>query len=190
MDDAPLIDPDYWLVQYGDILFRFAFQRVRDKDIAEELVQETFLAAMRAKDRFKGQSSEKTWLFSIIKHKIIDHYRRQKREASDIDVEDLAETTDAFFSDNGKWRIQPTNWGIDPGKALEQKEFMDAFYKCLSQMPQRLADAFVHREVDGLKTEEICKVMDITATNCWVMLYRARMLLRRCIEINWTQATR
>jgi len=189
MDDASSLNPDEWLDQYGDILFRFALQRVRDKDVAEELVQETFLAAMRAKDRFKGQSSEKTWLFSILKHKIIDRYRRRKHEASDINVEDLAETTDAFFNDKGKWQIQPTKWSINPSEALEQKEFMDAFYKCLSQMPQRLADAFVHREVDGLNTEEICKVMGITASNCWVMLYRARMLLRRCIEINWSQET-
>jgi RNA polymerase sigma-70 factor (ECF subfamily) len=187
MNEASLLNPDIWVDQYGDILFRFALQRVRNKDIAEELVQETLLAAMRAKDRFKGKSSEKTWLFGILKHKIIDHYRRQRQERSDMNVEDLAETTDAFFNENGKWRIQPTNWGINPGKALEQKEFMDAFYKCLSRMPQRLAEAFVHREVDGLNTEEICKVMHITASNCWVMLYRARMLLRRCIETSWTR---
>jgi RNA polymerase sigma-70 factor (TIGR02943 family) len=189
MDDASLLNPDIWVDQYSDILFRFALQRVRDTSIAEELTQETFLAAMRAKDRFKGQSSEKTWLFGILKHKIIDHYRRQNYERSDMNVEDLAETTDAFFSNNGKWRIQPTSWDINPGEALEQKEFMNAFYRCLSQMSQRLADTFVYREVDGLSTEEICKVMEITATNCWVMLYRARMLLRRCIEINWTQTT-
>lgn len=187
MDDGSLLNPDAWVDQHGDNLFRFALQRVGGKDIAEELVQETFLAAMRARDRFKGQSSEKTWLFGILKHKIIDHYRRRKHARSDMNVEDLAETTDAFFSDNGKWRIQPASWDINPSEALEQREFMDAFYKCLSQMPQRLADAFVHREVDGLSTEEICKVMDITASNCWVMLYRARMLLRRCIETNWTR---
>lgn len=189
MDSSSLLNPDVWVDQYGDTLFRFALQRVRDTGIAEELVQETFLAAMRAKERFKGQSSEKTWLFGILKHKIIDHYRRRKHERSDMNVEELAETTDAFFSGNGKWRIQPTSWDIHPGEAIEQKEFMDAFYRCLSQMPQRMADAFVHREVDGLNTEEICKVMDITASNCWVMLYRARMLLRRCIEINWTRTT-
>jgi RNA polymerase sigma-70 factor (ECF subfamily) len=91
------------------------------------------------------------------------------------------------FSENGKWRIQPTNWDINPFEAYEQKEFMDTFYQCLSQMPQRLADAFVHREVDGLSPEEICQVIDITASNSWVMLYRARMLLRHCIDTNWTQ---
>jgi len=187
MENASLLNPDVWVDQYGDILFRFALQRIGDTGIAEELVQETFLAAMRAKDRFKGQSSEKTWLFGILKHKIVDHYRRRKYDHLDMNVENFSETTDKFFSDNGKWRIQPTSWNINPVEAHEQREFMDAFYQCLSQMPQRLADAFVYREVDGLSTEEIRKVMDITASNCWVMLYRARMLLRRCIETNWTQ---
>jgi RNA polymerase sigma-70 factor (TIGR02943 family) len=187
MDDGSLLNPDVWVDQHGDSLFRFAFQRVRDESVAEDLVQETFLAAMRAKDRFKGQSSERTWLFGILKHKIIDHYRRKKFQRSDMNVEDFAESMDKFFSENRKWRIQPTNWDINPVEAYEQKEFMDAFYQCLSQMSQRLADAFVHREVDGLSTEEICKLMDITASNCWVMLYRARMLLRHCIETNWTQ---
>lgn len=187
MDDGSLLNPDVWVDQHGDSLFRFAFQRVRDESVAEDLVQETFLAAMRAKDRFKGQSSERTWLFGILKHKIIDHYRRKKFQRSDMNVEDFAESMDKFFSENRKWRIQPTNWDINPVEAYEQKEFMDAFYQCLSQMSQRLADAFVHREVDGLSTEEICKLMDITASNCWVMLYRARMLLRHCIETHWTQ---
>jgi len=189
MDDASALNPDVWLDQYGDILFRFALQRVGDTGIAEELVQETFLAAMRARGRFKGQSSEKTWLFGILKHKIIDHFRRRKYDRADMNVENFAETTDKFFSANGKWGIRPTRWDINPIEVYEQKEFMDAFYQCLSQMPQRLADAFVYREVDGLSTEEICKVLNITASNCWVMLYRARMLLRRCIEINWTQAS-
>jgi RNA polymerase sigma-70 factor (ECF subfamily) len=175
--------------QYGDILFRFALQRVRDAGIAEELVQETFLAAMRAKDGFKGQSSEKTWLFGILKHKIIDHYRRQKFDHPNLNVEDLAPNIDEFFSNNGKWRIRPASWDINPDEAYEQKEFMDAFYRCLSQMPERIADAFVYREIDGLTTEEICKVMGISTSNCWVMLYRARMLLRRCIETNWNRTT-
>lgn len=188
MDDASLLNPDVWVDRYGDILFRFALQRVRDKDIAEELIQETFLAAMDARERFKGQSSEKTWLFGILKHKIVDHFRRHKRDRSEMNVEDLAETTEKFFGADGQWRIQPANWNINPIQAYEQREFIDAFYQCLAEMPQRHADAFVYREIDGLSTEEICKLLDISPTNCWVMLYRARMLLRHCIEINWIQA--
>jgi RNA polymerase sigma-70 factor (ECF subfamily) len=186
MDDASLLNPDTWVDQYGDILFRFAHRRVKDTGVAEDLVQETFLAAMRAKDRFKGQSSERTWLFGILKHKIIDHYRRTRRR-SEMNIEDFAEIPDKYFSEKGKWQIQPTKWDINPVEVYEQKEFMDAFYRCLSQMPQRLADVFIHREIGGLSTEAICKLMDITASNCWVMLYRARMFLRRCIETNWNR---
>lgn len=132
---------------------------------------------------------KKTWLFAILKHKIIDHFRSKKFERSGVNTEDYAERTDKFFGENGKWRIQPSNWDVNPVEAYEQKEFMDAFYQCPSGMPQRLADAFVYREIDGLSAEEICKVLAITPTNCWVILYLARMLLRRCIEINWTQTT-
>ena len=189
MDDASLLNPEVWVDQYGDILFRFALQRVGNIAVAEDLVQETFLAAMKAKVRFKGHSSEKTWLFAILKHKIIDHYRSKKYDQSDLNVEDCAETTDNFFSDNGKWRILPSSWDINPVEAYEQKEFMNALYQCLSQMPKRHADAFVFREIDELSTEEICKLLSITASNCWVILYRARVLLRRCIEINWTRTT-
>ena len=189
MDDVSLLSPEAWVDQYGDILFRFALQRVRDVAVSGDLVQETFLAAMKAKDRFKGHSSEKTWLFAILKHKIIDHFRSKKYDQSDLNIEDYAETTDKFFSDNGKWRILPSSWDINPVEAYEQKEFMNALYRCLSEMPKRHAEAFVYREIDGLSTEEICKVLSITASNCWVMLYRARVLLRRCIEINWTRTT-
>ena len=134
MDDVSLLNPEVWVDQYGDALFRFAYQRVGDADIAEDLVQETFLAAMRAKERFKGHSSEKTWLYGILKHKIIDHFRRRKYDRSDKDIEAFAEATDKFFHDNGKWQIQPTSWNINPVEAYEQKEFMDAFYQCLSEI--------------------------------------------------------
>ena len=146
MDEVSLLNPDVWVDQYGYALFRFAYQRVRDADIAEDLVQETFLAAMRAKDRFKGHSTEKTWLYGILKHKIIDHFRRKKYDRSVMNIEDFAETTDKFFSDDGKWQIQPTSWDINPVEAYEQKEFMDTFYQCLSEMSQRLIVVSFHRK--------------------------------------------
>jgi len=190
MADDLLLDPESWVDRYGDMLFRFALQRVNDTGTAEDLVQEALLAAMNAKDRFKGQSSEKTWLFAILKHKIIDFFRRKKHKHTDIEIESFSETTDQFFNEKSKWRIQPENWGTNPQDAFEQKEFLNFFYLCLSEVPQRLADTFTYREIDGLSTEEICKILKITPTNCWVMLYRARMLLRRCIEKNWLQATK
>jgi RNA polymerase sigma-70 factor (ECF subfamily) len=181
MNEAIRLHPEAWVAQYGDMLFRFALQRVSDTAIAEDLVQESLLAAMTSKDRFQGQSSERTWLFAILKHKIIDHFRSKKYRPAGSEVEAFAEASD-HFNDDGTWRIQPKRWDANPHDAYEKKEFLDAFYLCLSKIPQRLADTFVYREIDGLGTEEICKILNITTTNCGVMLYRARMSLRSCLE--------
>jgi RNA polymerase sigma-70 factor (TIGR02943 family) len=178
------INPEDWVDLYGDNLFRYAVHRVKDATIAEELVQETFLAAMRTKDRFEGRASEKTWLFSILKHKMIDFYRSKSKEMITTEAEERFSNQDDFFNENGAWRIKPQVWSYDPEKAYEFKQFLDLFYQCLGQVPQRLADAFVYREIDGLTIRKICKILDITTTNCGVMLYRARLLLRRCLESN------
>jgi RNA polymerase sigma-70 factor (TIGR02943 family) len=187
MDDQATLNPENWVDQYGDMLFQFAYSRVGKADVAEELVQDTFLAAIRTKKKFEGRSTEKTWLFSILKHKIIDHFRNKNRYVTKGNDENYAEITDQFFDKNGNWSIpmRPAEWIINPIDAYEQKEFLDVFYQCLSEVPARLADAFVYREIDGLSTEEICKVLNITASNFWVMIYRARMILRRCIDISW-----
>ena len=186
MDGAPRLNSDAWVDQYGDALFRFAIARVNNREIAEDLVQETFLAAVQARERFKGQSSEKTWLFGILKHKVIDHYRKNKPLIYEQDRwhnPDNPDNPDGFFDAKGSWQIRPEHWSADPGKSQDVKEFLDHFYRCLSDLPQRSADAFVYREIDGLHTEEICNLLDITAANCWVILYRARMLLRKCLEL-------
>jgi RNA polymerase sigma-70 factor (ECF subfamily) len=171
-----------WVDAYGDALFHFALARVQKQETAEDLVQETFLAAVRSQERFKGLSSEKTWLFGILKHKIIDHYRRTKTtrllEARADDAADI----ETCFNARGAWRERPGHWSTDPGKAHETREFLDHFYRCLADLPQRTAEAFVYREIDGLGTEAICRRLEITAANCWTMLYRARMLLRKCLE--------
>lgn len=183
MDGAPRLNSDAWVDQYGDALFRFAIARVNKREIAEDLVQETFLAAVQARERFKGQSSEKTWLFGILKHKVIDHYRKNKPLIYEQDRWHNPDSLDDSFDAKGAWQIRPEHWSANPGKSHEVKEFIDHFYRCLSDLPQRSADTFVYREIDGLNTEEICNLLDITAANCWVILYRARMLLRKCLEL-------
>ena len=177
------INPEAWVDLYGDALFRFAVARVGDQGIAEDLVQETFLAAVKSMERFKGQSSEKTWLFSIMKHKIVDHLRMKKLKTSGREVSFDSDSVEEFFAENGNWRVRPGHWSENPGRVHENKEFVDHFYKCLADLPERNADAFVYREIDGLSTKEICEILGISSNNCWVMLYRARMLLRRCLEL-------
>jgi RNA polymerase sigma-70 factor (ECF subfamily) len=184
MDASVDMNPEDWVDLYGDNLFRYAQHRVKETAIAEELVQETFLAAIQSQDRFKGRSSEKTWLFSILKHKIIDYYRSKNKEILNPEVGERAQNKTEFFNKNGAWHIKPQAWPSDPERAYEFKQFLDFFYKCLSKIPQRIADVFVYREIDGLTTQEICNILDISTTNCGVMLYRARMQLRRCLESN------
>lgn len=180
-----LEDPAIWVDRYGDYLYRFALARVKDPSSAEDLVQETFLAALKGREKFQRRSALKTWLTAILKHKIIDQLRKKNRIQTIEDIDAVGETVDGFFEKSGAWRIRPGNWDVNPGKILEQRQFMDTLYQCLSELPERLARAFMLREMEGLSTEELCKSMQITATNSWVMLYRARAYLRRCLEINW-----
>lgn len=187
-DATNIANPESWVDEYGDFLYRFALSRVKDPSVAEDLVQETFLAALRAYENFKGHSAGRTWLIAILKHKIVDYIRKKIREPSTDKIEALTGLADPDFNDHGEWQIRPFKWAINPDKIYEQKEFLDVLYRCLAELPERLAEAFILREMDGLSTAEICKVLDITATNSWVMLYRARMSLRRCIENKWLGA--
>jgi len=185
--------PEDWVDQYGDFLYRFALSRVKNPSIAEDLVQETFLAALGARKNFQGRSSARTWLIAILKHKIVDHIRKRIREQTSDKVESMSDAAvndpiDAGFTDAGDWHIRPSKWTINPMKLYEQKEFMDVLYRCLGELPERQAEAFMMREIDGFSTDEICKVLNISATNCWVLLYRARMWLRRCLENKWLEA--
>ena len=187
--EAPLIDdPESWVEHYGDFLYRLALSRVKDPDVAEDLVQETFLAALRSRESFKGRSAGQTWLISILKHKIVDYIRKKIRRPSTNRMEALTDLMDSVFDESGKWQVRPHKWAINPAKIYEQKEFFDVLYHCLAELPERVAEAFMLREMDGLSTAEVCQALEITAPNSWVMLYRARMSLQRCLENEWLGA--
>ena len=173
-------------------LLRYAMLQLRDATAAEDAVQETLLAALQSGARFAGRSSVRTWLTGILKHKIIDHVRRQARERrleapDDEPAEGGHDLADAHFSEDGHWADFPDDWPA-PDKSLENAQFWRVFETCIQVMPERAARVFVMREVMELSTEEICKALGITATNCWVMLHRARLALRECLEIKWFKA--
>jgi RNA polymerase sigma-70 factor (ECF subfamily) len=185
MSHTTTVDPSDWVDRYGDYLFRYAMLRLRDRSAAEDLVQETFLAALKNRDSFSGGSSEATWLVGILKHKITDHFRRQSREAS-LPVGDLPDPPgDDLFNSAGRWVAGPADWGGNPADLFRQKEFLDRFTECLSRLSPKHANAFALREIDGEGTEEICKVLNVSETNLWVILHRARMFLRGCLEARW-----
>ena len=167
-------------------LLRFASLQLRNADAAEDAVQETLLAALAGESAYRGQSNLRTWLTGILKHKIVDAIRRSSREmaAGAFDDDPEIEALGYKFKDNGHWQERPAAW-TDPDSALEQKQFFAVLEQCLKALPARTAQAFLMREHLGLETAEICKELGVTATHCWVLLYRARMALRQCLEAGW-----
>jgi RNA polymerase sigma-70 factor (ECF subfamily) len=181
-------DPATWVDKYGDYLFRYALCFVRDRDLAEDLVQETFLAALQSYGSFGQRSSEKAWLFGILKHKALDHYRKHER-LSHL-VMDETESPDVFIrkgSRAGFWRSDrsPKDWSFDPENCVEQRALRAILDDCLDRLSPRLAMVFRLREIEQVKGKVICSELNITENNLWVMLHRARLCLRNCIEINW-----
>lgn len=168
-------------------LLRVARLQLRDSALAEDVVQDTLVAALAAQSGFSGKSSVKTWLTGILKHKIVDAIRRKQKAPvplSVLDDEGALDDFDALFKPSGSWDAPPADWG-DPGAALDQREFFDVLELCLEQLPPQAGRVFVMREVMGLETDEICKELAITANNLWVILYRARVALRACLEKRW-----
>lgn len=178
-------DPSEWVDRYGDFLFRYAMLRLRDRSAAEDLVQETFLAALTARGSFSGNSSESTWLVGILKHKIADHFRRQARETPLGDGDFREHPDSSSFDGSGHWASGPTDWGGNPADLYRERKFLEKFMECLSVLSPNHANAFTLREIEGADAGEICKVLNVTETNLWVILHRARMQLRRCLETRW-----
>ena len=184
-------DPEFArdLEQHRRYLLRVAQLQLRDTDAAEDCVQETMLAALSGSG-FSGRSSLRTWLTGILKHKIVDTIRRRQRDAipltaldpddRELDLDDF----DPLFREDGSWDAPPQHWA-DPEQAISQQQFIGVLDLCLDRLPAATARVFVMREVMELETGEICKELGITANNLWVMLYRARMALRMCLDQNW-----
>jgi RNA polymerase sigma-70 factor (ECF subfamily) len=186
-------DAERWVDRHGDCLYRYALLRLRTPELAADVVQETFLEALGAQGSFQGRSSERTWLIGILRHKILDHFRKSGREQAllglgaeaEVEVEPRAAGLEPGFDPRGRWKTIPGSWTGEPSRVLETREFWDVFGRCLARLPRGLADAFFLREVDGLKAEEVQELLGISPANLWARLCRARAQLRRCLEIGW-----
>lgn len=187
---ATLSDPERWVDEYGDYLFKFALIRLRDPQKAEDAVQETFLAALKGGQHFAGRSAEKSWLTGILKNKIYDHFRKAGRETPFTDLEFYHdEESDRFVADGlgkGGWihELGPQEWS-NAGESLDKELFWQTYRDCAGKLPKNVAAVFNLRELDGIASPEICEMLHISESNLWVMLHRARMALRRCLETNW-----
>ncbi len=180
------VNPECWVDDHGDCLYRYALLRVRRPEVAEDLVQETLCAAVRTYGNFRGKSSERSWLCGILKNKICDYFRKFGRETSFTDLEFLNDEMSRKFIDQG-WNhdLGPAEWKSETEVLMDRAEFWETFKDCLSKLPARVGDVFMLREMEEMETGQICQALRISQNNLWVMLHRARMALRECLELNW-----
>lgn len=179
-------NPENWLSEHGDMLYRYALIRVQSEPAAEDLVQETLLAALRSYENFSGQSSVRTWLTGILKHKIIDYFRRKHQQTISLNDEEEDQALLKYhYNADGGWAIEINPWH-SPQQNLEDQQFWQAFRFCLSRLPQKMADLFLMRTMEGMSTEVCCKVLGFTTTNqLWTTISRARLRLRACLDHQW-----
>ena len=182
---AELPEPDAWLDQFGDALYGYALDRLRRPHEAEDAVQETLLAALKARGSFEGRSEPGTWLLAILKRKVADRFRAAARAPCDIAADDL----DSWFDTYDHWRKEPARWH-DPAAAAERSDFWHVVRGCLGRLPARMAEAFTLRTLDERPTTDVCQELAISPGNLWVLLHRARLQLVRCLEVHWFDVAR
>lgn len=186
-DPSESLDPEKWVDRHADMLYRYTLSRLRDREAAEDLVQETLLAAFKTRDTFAGQSTERTWLIGILRHKIVDHIRKLTAARGRCEGESDADRAalDDIFDQRGKWRRDPGDWPGDRLTPGEREELRRAIDRCAEKLPPTLAAVFTLRELEQMDSESICQVLTISPTNLWTRLHRMRMMLRQCLERTW-----
>lgn len=186
-DSTTHADPDRWVDEHGDCLYRYALLRVRKPEVAEDLVQDTLLAAVRTHEKFGGRSTERSWLVGILKNKICDHFRKLGRETPFTDLEFFSDEHSDKFDAGDYWihKNGPVEWKPEGVQAMQRTEFWQALQSALNKLPERVAAVFMMREMDDIPGKEICATLNISEANLWVMLHRARMALRQDLEVNF-----
>lgn len=186
---TPETEFDKWITDFSDDLFSWAFYKVSKKELAEDLVQETFLAAYKSLNKFKGNSSPKTWLFSILNNKIIDHYRKAAKQEITIDTSEshqMFATTESFFDEKGNWSEIGKNasWGNDV-HLLDDEDFNRIMSMCMEHLPENWNKAVSFKYILEKEAQEICQELNITLSNYWQVIHRAKLMLKKCLEINY-----
>lgn len=182
--DKHLLNPEKWVSLHADYLFNYTISRLNNRDLAKDLVQDTFFSALKAKNDFQGKASERTWLIAILKRKIVDHYRKINS------IKGRAEVRMNFYEDGdreGEWLEEraPTDWSGEIEKKIENQELAVVLEKCIANLPEKYAMVFRMKTIHQIETEDICKELGITSSNLWVIIHRARTQLRKCMEDNW-----
>jgi len=177
-------DPHAWLNKHGDYLYRYAMSRLHNEEQASDLLQETLLAGWKGYDKFTGQSTIRTWLVGILKHKIIDFIRREIRDRKLSEAVEN-DPTSVYFNENGSWSEAPNAWKDNPEELCQSEQFHTVLESCIDRLPEKQQLVFRMRDITGDDTDSVCKSCDITPTHLHVLLHRARLALRKCLEINW-----
>lgn len=183
-----IIDPHRWVEAHADYLYAYARARINDEEQARDLVQETFLAALEKVKAFEGRSSERTWLTAILRNKIIDVYRKRSSGLQNIEVKQAEdEQADFFDPADGHWRSEPApkHFGIDEYEPLRSKEFDHILMKCLQKLPALWMSVFTMKHLDEESSDAICSELKLTPSNFWVIIHRAKLNLRACLQKNW-----
>jgi RNA polymerase sigma-70 factor (ECF subfamily) len=179
--------PETWVDRYGNYLYAYAMSRLRNAAAAEDCVQDTFLAGIKALDRFDGSRDIKFWLRGIMHNKIVDQIRKSVKENKvNIDNEDEGLLESFWYKYSGIATTNPDPWQFNPRKACDNTEFWEVLNTCIDQVKEPARQAFVLRMLEDMETEEVCKVMDITPNYLWVLLHRARGQLKISLEQKWT----
>ena len=178
------LNPADWIDEYGDDLYRYALVRLRDGESAEEAVQETFVSALKHTDQYQARGTERAWLMGILKRKIIDLIRSRSRTVGGNE-DTVRDPSEAWFDQSGSWRSEFRSEQGPPLDSLERADFWRIFRLCLDGLPARQADVFVLREMEEQNTETICKELEISPSNVWVILHRARLQLATCMQHRW-----
>ena len=188
-----ILNPNNWTKIYADELYGYAMNKTGHTALTEDLVQETFLGALKSVNNFKGQSSERTYLFSILKFKIADHYRKASTKYEISNSKFRIENDsfiDNYFTEDGDWKenTAPNNWNAESLTPIENKELASALNNCIDKLPNNQKQIVLLKLVEEEETEKVCKELNITPTNYWVIIHRAKLQLRACLEINWFKA--
>ncbi len=180
------LNANEWVEKYGDLLLNYTIKRVNDRLLAEDIVQETFLSAWKSRDTYKSEASEKTWLFAICKNKIIDYFRKKSTQPVQFAEVD---TTAGYFNDAEHWTNSdgPKDWAIQFQQPIERKEFYGILGMCQKKLQQLQQSVFVMKYLEDFSAEDICKELNLTSSNYWVLIHRAKLQLRKCMELNWVR---
>jgi len=178
--------PRVWLNEHGDYLYRYAMSHLHNTELAQDMLQETMLAGWKGHETFAGQSSTRTWLVGILKHKIIDHIRSEIRRRNLTELLE-SDPTSEYFDSHGAWVESPSVWKDNPEELCKNKQFRKVLEQCISQLPEKQQNVFYMRDIIGEDTPTVCKYCDITSTHLHVLLHRARLALRQSLNEQWLE---